>query len=274
MPKGYSLHIGLNNVDSHHYAGWSGALQACENDADAMAAVAQSLKYSEITVLKTKQATRQAVKMALEKYAATLTKDDILLLSYSGHGGQLPDLNGDEITDGKDETWCLYDGELVDDELFGAFTQFASGVRIVVISDSCHSGSVTREYAAIGSALVQAHPKAAFRFMPQEIARRTYATNKALYEPLCRENRLARKALKATVRLLSGCQDNQTSLDGDFNGLFTQRLLQVWNNGNFGGDYHSFHEGILKLMPPYQTPAHSVSGRRNRLFDKEQPFSI
>ena len=36
-------------------------------------------------------------------------------MSYSGHGGQTPDLNGDE-PDRKDETWCLHDGQLIDDD--------------------------------------------------------------------------------------------------------------------------------------------------------------
>jgi hypothetical protein len=69
--------------------------------------------------------------------------DDIFLLTYSGHGGQVPDTNGDE-PDRKDETWVLYDGELVDDELHELYTQFKSGTRVVVLSDSCHSGTVTR----------------------------------------------------------------------------------------------------------------------------------
>jgi metacaspase-1 len=274
MPKGYSLHIGLNSVNSHHYDGWTGALQACENDAEAMAAIAQKLNYAKITMLKTKQATREAVKDTLETYASMLTIGDIFLLSYSGHGGQLPDLNGDEITDGKDETWCLYDGEFLDDELHNLFTKFAKGVRILVVSDSCHSGSVTREYASLGASLVKAHSKAAYRFMPQEVARRTYLMNKTLYEPLCQENRVAKKKLQATVRLLSGCQDNQTALDGDFNGLFTQRLLETWNNGLFKGNYKDFHKAILKLMPSYQTPVHSINGKRNLSFDKQIPFQI
>ena len=32
-PRGASLHLGLNRVDPKHYAGWSGALGACEADA-------------------------------------------------------------------------------------------------------------------------------------------------------------------------------------------------------------------------------------------------
>jgi hypothetical protein len=43
-----------------------------------------------------------------------------------------------------DETWCLFDGHLIDDYLRGALAKIASGVRVVVISDSCHSGTVIR----------------------------------------------------------------------------------------------------------------------------------
>ena len=38
---GAALHIGLNAVDPAHYAGWSGPLNACEQDARDMAAVAK-----------------------------------------------------------------------------------------------------------------------------------------------------------------------------------------------------------------------------------------
>ena len=37
-------------------------------------------------------------------------------MTYSGHGGQIEDVSGEE-EDKKDETWCLYDGELIDDEV-------------------------------------------------------------------------------------------------------------------------------------------------------------
>jgi metacaspase-1 len=47
-------------------------------------------------------------------------------------------------SDKKDETWCLYDGELIDDELYNELGGFAAGVRVLVLSDGCHSGSVVR----------------------------------------------------------------------------------------------------------------------------------
>src|SRR5689334_20507801 len=60
MPKGMSLHIGLNAVDPKHYGGWPGTLVACEADAEDMAAIAKAKKFS-VKTLMTNKATRKAV---------------------------------------------------------------------------------------------------------------------------------------------------------------------------------------------------------------------
>src|SRR5215211_3490459 len=140
MAKGQALCIGLNSVDPAHYGGWSGPLTACEADAEDMAGIASSEGFK-VQSLMTRAATRDQVSGELKRAAAALSDGDIFLLTYSGHGGQLPDRNRDE-PDAQDETWCLYDGQLVDDEINVALGQFAQGVRILVFSDSCHSGSV------------------------------------------------------------------------------------------------------------------------------------
>jgi len=112
MAKGYALTIGLNSVNPSHYDGWSGELLACEADAKDMAEIAKSKGFSVKTLL-TRSATRKNVIKELSKAATTLKSADIFMLSYSGHGGQVPDRNKDE-DDYQDETWCLYDGELID----------------------------------------------------------------------------------------------------------------------------------------------------------------
>ena len=129
MAKGLSLHIGLDAVDPKHYAGWDGQLNACEADAKDMASIAQSRGFTAQTLL-TNKAMRSTVKSALADAAGTLNSGDIYFLSYSGHGGQVPDQSGDEA-DGEDETWCLFDGELIDDELYQALGKFKAGVRII-----------------------------------------------------------------------------------------------------------------------------------------------
>ena len=74
------------------------------------------------------------------------TPGDFFLCTYSGHGGQVRDKNHEEESDRSDETWVLYDRQLVDDELYALWATFKPGVRVVILSDSCHSGSVTKEH--------------------------------------------------------------------------------------------------------------------------------
>ena len=178
-PSALSLHIGLNAVSAASYEGWSGPLAACEFDANDMAALARS-RGMKSTVLLTKKGTRAGVLAGIRKAAKALRKGDLFFLTYSGHGGQVPDVSGDE-PDKNDETWCLYDGQLIDDELYLELSRFAAGVRILVLSDSCHSGSVTR---AGPPSLGAAPPAGRSKMMPIEVGRRVYAEHQAFYDKL------------------------------------------------------------------------------------------
>lgn len=278
MAKGVALALGLNAVDPAHYGGWSGELIACEADADDMADIAKSKRFT-VTTLLTRDATRASVIDEITKAAGALVAGDIFMLSYSGHGGQLPDLNSDE-PDGQDETWCLYDGQLVDDEIYALLGKFARGVRTVVFSDSCHSGSAVKmAYYGIGlraSAAGAAEHEVRYRYMPSEVVHRTYRGNRATYDPILRDPNLgkAQDSVRASVVLISGCQDNQLSADGNFNGLFTARLLEVWNQGKFKGNYRDFYRGIGTRMPPNQTPNYFRVGIVNRGFERQTPFTV
>jgi metacaspase-1 len=244
-----------------------------------MEAIAKSTGFAASTLL-TQAATRAAVTGAIEEAAGSLVAGDIFLVSYAGHGGSVPDASGDE-PDGRDETWCLYDGELLDDELWQLWKCFAAGVRVLVFSDSCHSGTVTR--AARGELDLDAVARElrafgidrpAHRFMPPTVALRTYRANKAFYDALGRSVPSEAGAPAAAVRLISGCQDDQTSSDGVFNGLFTGTLLEVWDDGAFAGDYARFHAEIVKRMPRSQQPNHLVVGANDAVFDRQKPFTI
>jgi metacaspase-1 len=298
-PKALSLHLGLNAVKAAAYGGWTGPLAACELDAKDMAALAKTRGFKP-TVLLTQKATRAAMLAALRSAAKSLVAGDFFLLSYSGHGGQMPDTNADE-KDGQDETWCLFDGQLIDDELYFELNRFAKGVRVLVLSDSCHSGSVTRE-GPPPTGTTQQRP----RLMPAAVGRRVYAEHQAFYDKLqadvaaeaCKgfvdpDTALAALAAAAghgaaahavglvghfrpNVVLISGCQDNQTSMDGEHNGAFTEQLLKVWNHGQFSGSYSSFHAQIRARLPASQSPNLFVLGdaAASAKFLKQAPFTV
>ncbi|ENZ7914707.1 caspase family protein [Klebsiella aerogenes] len=275
MPKGISLHIGLNRVDPIHYQGWSGPLTACEADAKSIQSIALFKGFSS-TLLLTESATRRAVIDELQEASKKLKAGDFLLLSYSGHGGQLPDLNGDE-PDKQDETWCLYDGQLVDDEIYNLLALFTVGVRIFVLADSCHSGtSIKDQYYSELDVSPDNMAVNVKRAMPSQICLRVYEANKEMYDPILADENLkvSKNQVKASALLISGCQDNQLSADGAFNGLFTSKLLTVWNEGGFVGSYQQFHKKIVDMMPPDQTPNYFKAGTIDTIFEKQTPFSI
>lgn len=291
--KAMSLHIGLNSVSPAHYGGWSGDLNACEFDANDMAGIA-SARNMKATVLLTKNGTRSKTLAAIRAAAKRLVAGDLFFLTYSGHGGQVPDISGEE-DDKNDETWCLYDGQLIDDELYLELSRFAAGVRVLVLSDSCHSGTVTR---AAPPQIIAPTSAARSKMMPLAVGMRTYREHQAFYDKLQKDVAHASdkssepdpdavlaqlavsprltaiaKKFKPAVVLISGCQDNQTSMDGDHNGAFTEQLLRVWNHGGYKSNYAKFHAEIKAGMPASQTPNLFVLGRAAR-FLKQQPFAV
>jgi hypothetical protein len=94
------------------------------------------------------------------------------------------------------------------------------------------------------------------------------------YDQIQQHRSSRRTRMRGTALLISGCQDNQTSADGDRNGLFTETLLAVWKNGKFEGDYRGFHKSIVKLMPPTQTPNYFTMGPANYSFEEQKPFTV
>src|SRR5207249_8670598 len=143
MANGLSIHIGLNRVDPDAYDGWDGQLSGCINDATAMQRIADIQGFVS-QMITDDEATHANVIQAISESAKGLKSGDMLLLTYSGHGGQVPDAGADPEDDGMNETWVLYDKMLLDDELDVLWGQFSAGVRIFVLSDSCHSGTMLR----------------------------------------------------------------------------------------------------------------------------------
>ena len=282
MPRkatGCSLHIGVNVVDPNRYGGWDGKLNACENDATDMAAIARASGF-DATLLLSPQATVDAVTQHVDEAAEKLRDGDIYFLTYAGHGGQIKDeVNGDE-EDGRDETWCLYDRQLLDDELYFMWAKFEKGVRILLFSDSCHSGTVSRD--AVGVVEMNAAERLAaygtetpaYRMMPDDKLKEAYRALRKRYRDIQQELAQYDISVDASLRLLSGCQDDQLSAEHRGNGLFTRAVKSVWNNGAFQGNYDEFHQELLKLMPAKQTPNHRIEGVSSAAFDKQRPFAI
>jgi hypothetical protein len=151
-PERWAVIVGIND-----YLEFSdedgGDLLGAVNDARAMMEVLTArhgFRSSGIRLLLDGDATRSAIAHALTEWLpARVRPGDLVVFYFAGHGSLVLDLDGDE-PDGLDQTICPVDvmkhstsNDIVDDEL-GKWLGALRTSRVVVILDSCHSGTATR----------------------------------------------------------------------------------------------------------------------------------
>ena len=297
--SGMSLHIGINYLDKTGYPlkpehpdypdGWDGYLESCEYDAEELCEMARQQGF-DAKLLRSKDATTENVRNEIRRAAKTLKSGDIFFLTYAGHGGQVPDRSRDEKDDRLDETWCLHDRQFLDDEQFALYSEFEPGVRILIMSDSCHSGTVCR-----GGPLRDPRKSTTARCMPPESVRPIYVARRADYDRIQDETpQVKEDEVRASILLLAACQDTQQA-DGDaFHGFFTQAVLDTWDSGKFEGSYREFFAAVGNELdrvgrskskarmaagePPddseFQVPNHFRIGAEDSAFDQQQAFQI
>lgn len=278
MPAGISVHIGVNRLERTRYPGVC-TLTGCENDAKAMARLARAQGFSPTLLLGAK-ATVGAVRAAVAAAASPVGGDGMVLVTYSGHGGLVPDVpdEGDsrDLTDGNDETWCLWDRQMLDDEIYRMWTAFEPGARVLIVSDSCHSGGVIR---GIEEGLTEPPPpEVRVRALDREQVDASFRALAGTYGEVQRSLRLEPAGpLRASVVLLAAAQEWELAKDGHPHGLFTRALLEVWNDGAFQGDYRALHMAIFRAMrreDGEQTPVYLTLPPRSQAFLAQRPFTI
>lgn len=130
-----------------------------------------------VRVLLDAEASHTRIEAAFKRLAEQAGPGDTVYIHYSGHGSYTPDLNGDE-PGGMDQTWVPFGArpkavkpvspdhfDILDDQLNSWLARIhARTPHLIFVSDSCHSGTITRGGVA-GSrtlpAATGAHPLAA-----------------------------------------------------------------------------------------------------------------
>ena len=202
MGKLKAVCVGIN------YPGTSAELYGCVNDANDWEALLIDAGY-EVVKLLDSDATKVNIMTALQVAASSSKRGHRLVFTYSGHGTWKPDFDGDEI-DGRDEALCPIDYAenrlIVDDELQEAFSLLPSGAGSLVISDSCHSGTLSKNL--LGS-LAPGRPR---YLSPSSF---TDLTAKQVSRV---EETIDTKSPRKSSSLISGCMDHEYSYDGVFDG--------------------------------------------------------
>lgn len=243
----HALCIGIND-----YPGTDSDLSGCVNDANDWAATLGERGFT-VSKLIDKAATKAAMVNAIGSLITGAAKGDTVVITYSGHGTWVPDEDGDE-PDSRDEALCPWDigaGKvLLDDEIHDLFNARAAGVRIVLISDSCHSGSVTR---GDESDIDPGMPRA--RFLPPSAWMKPEALPRAEARPLKLFSGFTRSGGDL---LLAGCLDTQFSWDTSFggrpNGAFTFYALKTLKALSVNATYEQWFKQIRNYLPSTRLP--------------------
>lgn len=264
MSQRIALHIGINQVDNNGYNVQIPPLFACENDARSLEQITKDSGFQTQLLLSASADTTTIIK-TIKDSAKQLKSGDTFLLSYSGHGSQLPDLNSDE-RDRKDECWICYDKPLLDDELYQLWGLFKEGVKIIFISDSCHSGTM------IKSGKKPVIP----RLCPTSLLATMYANKKKLGQLKNKLTKLSAQEteIKAGIIALTACKDNEMALEGANYGLFTEYLVKTINSNlkpKKGQKPKRLTPNYLitevkKVLKGKQTPTYSKLGNIPRTF--------
>ena len=136
------------------------------------------------------------------------------------------DLHSDEA-DGKDETLCLWDGQMTDDVVWSWLCKVPAGVRIWMITDTCNSGT---NYRGVQQ-------------LTPGIRARSRTAN---LSPLT-------SSLSPAPSLLhwGGCADGRSSFGSPQGGTFTTALVDAYVAGQ---SYAEWFASAKAKMPPGQTP--------------------
>ena len=183
--------------------GWPGWLNGCVGDGVSLAGLLAQAGFTTQSLIND-HATRANVTTMIAELAEVSAPGDLVVIHYSGHGGR----EDYGLFGGWHETLCLSDGSLLDVELRDRLAMFKTGVRVVVILDSCHSGGMDRSHGQVKSQPAFVRPTAP------------------------RSERRGDTPITADVIILAACQADETAVETnvaeyiEVRGAFTWSLCQ------------------------------------------------
>lgn len=233
----------------------------------------------DIAALTDFDATKKAIETSVRKLVAGGRRGDVLLVHFSGHGSNVPDDDGDEA-DGRDEILCPADLDwkdpLRDDWLRKTFDTLRAGVSLTVVTDCCHSGTITR-------AVLPPDAPVLSRFLPSpqdliavESGRRLRGKVRGGLSSAPSSPRKPRDIVVVDLPevLITGCRANQTSADaaiaGGYHGALTYNLVASLVEAKGRLSYRELHEHTsARLERGRYDQVPQLEGAKARL---EQPF--
>jgi uncharacterized caspase-like protein len=257
-------------------------LRGCVSDVENMAQLLTTsfgFAASDIVRLTDFAATKKAIESAVRTLVRSGRRGDVLLFTFSGHGSNVPDDDGDEA-DGRDEILCPtnldWKDPLRDDWLRTTFDSVREGVNLTVITDCCHSGTITRAVAPPDAPIIERYLPSPLDLLAVESGRRLRGATRGSLRASTAAQRRRRDIVTVDMPevLITGCRADQTSADaaieGGFHGALTFNLVASVREAGGRLNYRELHDRTstrLKRARFDQVP--QLEGAKQRL---EGPF--
>ena len=271
----HALCVGINN-----YPFEGEDLFGCVNDAQAWAALLEDhygFPKNNITLITDDtelDTNKETIFGKLKEMVTHAQKGDILVYTFSGHGTYVADDSGDEPD--FDEGQCAFDDVILDDDLRELFASLDESIHLTVISDSCHSGSITRGERQRSR---EFRDRRRERFLNPDLLGNTLLDSKKYKKIKKQIKRAAAQATDIKLRLqmnellISGCAEEQSSYDAQFdgvpNGAMTYHALQAIKEMNYDLTYKQLHHELSYRIEDAgfpQTPQLQGSNKNRKLF--------
>jgi len=183
-------------------------------------------------------------------------EDSFLVSTFSGHGSEIRDRNGDELRGDMDQILCAHDlnwddVNLYDDRIGYIFDGIPPSSKLTFFVDACHSESMTRSF--LNPFIKRKHPTS-YRYLkpPRDIQFRSESTR------LSTKRTIARAAKDLNHTIVAGCDYNKTSADayinGKYQGAFTAHIAKYLRPGNLWRDSFPLFKNDLKRAGFDQNP--------------------
>src|ERR1043166_2309714 len=146
MSDGYYLHVAIDDYCQTIRFCPEADLLASLYDADALNVAAMKGGFTKAFgrgTLRDNDATGTNVLKTIKDKLGNLASGDYLLITFNGYGVQPEDANG--ALNPANRGWLLHDGDFLLTDLFAELATAATGVRILVVSASCFSGTMNSQ---------------------------------------------------------------------------------------------------------------------------------
>ncbi len=209
-----------------------------------------------VVSLTNSQATHKGIIDTIRAHLSQSKPGDVAFIHYSGHGSQMLDTNGDE-EDRLDETIVPHDSrqgnvfDISDDQINSLMQEISAKTpNVVLILDSCHSGTAARALDAAGL-------ERTARFVEADLRQPPASTTRALEgEEDIDDFRLP----SANYVLISGSKSNELSNETRFNnvkhGALTYFLMSALQSAGAQATYRDMMEQTSSAVTAHFSDQH------------------